>query len=82
MCPGPSIQSHANDTTGNMTVAPDIFDEFESYRFSDDPEFRVSHHRDLHMSLGSRHTVLEQWLMTSGRSSYRHRCYPGPGTIR
>lgn len=26
--------------TGNMTC-PDIFDEFESYRFSDDPEFRA-----------------------------------------
>lgn len=26
----------------NMTVVPDIFDEFEAYRFSDDPEFRVS----------------------------------------
>lgn len=25
-----------------MTVGPDIFDEFEAYRFSDDPDFRVS----------------------------------------
>lgn len=25
-----------------MTTEQDVFDQFESYRFSDDPEFRVS----------------------------------------
>lgn len=28
--------------SGSGMTSPDIFDEFESYRFSDDPEFRVS----------------------------------------
>jgi hypothetical protein len=28
--------------TSGPSTGPDIFDEFESYRFSDDPEFRVS----------------------------------------
>jgi hypothetical protein len=29
-------------STSGPSTSPDIFDEFESYRFSDDPEFRVS----------------------------------------